>query len=273
MPVPVAADPASLVALDRYPVNDLAAAAPVIADARASLRARGVAILPGFVRPEAIEIMVAEADELAGRGNHQDVEGSPYLGLPDESFPVGHPRRYGSRSALTAVAYDLFPAESLLRALYEWDALMVFVGALLDRSPLYRYADPFGALNQASMFAGDELGWHFDQTDFVVSIALQSSEEGGDFENVARLRAPDDERYDEVAAVLAGAMPQRVETLPMVPGTLMVFEGRRSLHRVTPIVGDRPRHVALLAYDTEPGTDSTELLKLVRYGRLPETAR
>jgi len=272
MPVPVATDPASLVAIDRYPVNDLDAAAPVIAAAREALTERGVAILPGFVRSEALEVMVDEADELAQLGNHQDVEGSPYLGLPDESYPVGHPKRFGSRSALTAVAYDLFPAESLLRALYEWDALMAFVGALLDRAPLYRYADPFGALNQASMFSGDELGWHFDQTDFVVSIALQSSEEGGDFENVALLRAPDDERYDDVAAVLTGAAPERVETLPMVPGTLMVFEGRRSLHRVTPIVGDCARHVALLAYDTEPGTDSTDLLKLVRYGRLPETS-
>ena len=49
----------------------------------------------------------------------------------------------------------------------------------------------------------------------------------------------------------------------------MVFEGRRSLHRVSPIRGPRPRYVALLAYDTKPGTDSSPLLKRVRYGRLP----
>jgi hypothetical protein len=44
-------------------------------------------------------------------------------------------------------------------------------------------------------------------------------------------------------------------------------EGRRSLHRVTPIAGSTPRLVALLAYDTKPGTCSSELLRLVRYGR------
>jgi hypothetical protein len=55
----------------------------------------------------------------------------------------------------------------------------------------------------------------------------------------------------------------------MRPGTLMLFEGRHSMHRVTPVIGDVPRQVALLAYDTRPGTDSTDLLKLVRYGRLP----
>jgi hypothetical protein len=31
--------------------------------------------------------------------------------------------------------------------------------------------------------------------------------------------------------------------------------------------GDTPRHVALFGYDTKPGTTSSELLKLVRYGR------
>jgi hypothetical protein len=53
----------------------------------------------------------------------------------------------------------------------------------------------------------------------------------------------------------------------MTPGTLMLFEGRWSLHRVTPIRGTVPRYVGLFGYDTAPGTMSSELLKLVRYGR------
>jgi hypothetical protein len=55
----------------------------------------------------------------------------------------------------------------------------------------------------------------------------------------------------------------------MAPGTLMIFNGRWSYHRVTTVHGDVPRHVALLAYDTKPGTDSNDELKLARYGRLP----
>jgi hypothetical protein len=60
---------------------------------------------------------------------------------------------------------------------------------------------------------------------------------------------------------------ERVVTLPMKPGTLLIFAGRYSLHRVTPIKGDTPRLVALFGYDTKPGTMSSELLKVVRYGR------
>ena len=56
-------------------------------------------------------------------------------------------------------------------------------------------------------------------------------------------------------------------TLPMRPGTLLVFEGRNSLHRVTPIAGGATRLVGLFGYDTKPDTASSELLQLVRYGR------
>lgn len=226
-------------------------------------------ILPGFLRADVIDGLVDECEALAPLGHFSQVSGTPYIEAPDTSYPEGHPRRIAEPTSLTAVAYDLFPNDSSIRALYEWDPLMYFIAALLGRSSLYRYADPFGALNLAVMTDGDELHWHFDQTDFVVSIAIQSSDQGGDFENAKLIRSADDEHYDDVAAVLAGQAPDRVRTEPMTPGTLMVFEGRHSMHRVTPIKGDRPRYVALLAYDTKPDTDSSNRLKMVRYGRLP----
>ncbi len=241
----------------------------MIAEGNTALREEGVCILPGFLRADAIDDLVDECEKLAVLGHFSQVSGTPYIEAPDLSYPDGHPRRVADRTSLTAVAYDLFPSDSAIRALYEWDPLMEFVGALLGRSPLYRYADPFGALNLAVMNDDDELHWHFDQTDFVVSIAIQSSDEGGDFENAMLIRSSDDEHYDDVAEVLDGSAPDRVRTEPMTPGTLMVFEGRNSMHRVTPIKGMRPRYVALLAYDTKPDTDSSSRLKMVRYGRLP----
>jgi hypothetical protein len=107
----------------------------------------------------------------------------------------------------------------------------------------------------------------------VVSIAIQSAiAANGEFEVVPWIRTATDERYDAVRRVQAGAEDAGISVVPMTPGTLMLFEGRRSIHRVSPIHGPRPRHVALLAYDTKPGTDSSPLLKRVRYGRLPGEA-
>jgi hypothetical protein len=258
-----------LVDLDRYPVTDIDSpkARDIIATHAAQLRERGVSVLPGFVRPEAIEKMVEECDALADQSHHQDVQGTPYLELPSDDWPAAHPRVTWARSSVHTIGYDQFPASSTLRQLYEWDDLLVFVGRILGREPLFRYADPIGALNLAVMVEGDVLGWHYDQTDFVVSLAVQSSEQGGDFENVARLRSDDDEQYDEVARILRDEDRSGVVVEPMEPGTLMLFEGRYSLHQVTPIEGDRPRYVGLFGYDTKPDTMSSELLKLVRYGR------
>jgi hypothetical protein len=267
-------DPAALVDLDRYPMLDLDGAGAAMVKRHADeLRDTGVSILPGFLRADVLPGLVAECDALAVDAFLQDVQGTPYLELPDaEAWPAGHPRVTWDRSAVHTVAYDRFaPATSALRALFEWDGLMELVSRILRRSPLHRYADPLGAMNLAVMHEGDALGWHFDQTDFVVSLAIQPSDAGGEFENVQRLRWIDgggiDERYDAVARVLAGDAPELVTTVPMTPGTLMLFEGRWSLHRVTPVAGRTPRHVALFGYDTQPGTMSSELLKLVRYGR------
>jgi hypothetical protein len=164
------------------------------------------------------------------------------------------------------VAYDLFPVDSPIRRLYEWPELLRFVAAILGRDEIFRYADPLGALNLAVMGDGDQLQWHFDQTDFVVSLALQDADVGGDFEVAPQIRGADDERYDDVARVLAGTS-DGIVTLPMTPGTLLVFAGRHSLHRVSPIRGTTARLVALFGYDTQPGTMSSDLLKAVRYGR------
>lgn len=252
--------------IDNY--IDLAGATARATDFKSDLAARGVSVIPGFVSPEGIAAMVGECEALSVEAYHEDVKGTPYLEVPSKDWPEGHPRRSVVRTSVRTLGYDQFPSDSLIRELFESDEFLAFLSDVLGRSPLYRYADPIGALNVAVMTDGDELGWHYDQTDFVVSLAIQSSDSGGDFENVALLRGADgEEHYDKVAGILRGDGREDVVTEPMTPGTLMLFEGRRSLHQVTPIHGSTPRYVALFGYDTKPDTMSSELLKQIRYGR------
>ncbi len=263
--------PARLVDLERYPLLAAERLAPVVGSARAAIAATGAAELPGFVRPEAMPDLLADAEALAPLAWRSSGIGYAYLGPPTDDVPDGHPRRWAGPRSLGAVAYDLFPPASPLRALYEWDVLKDFVEAILEAGPLYRYADPCGALNLAVMAEGDELQWHYDMTDFVVSLALRDSESGGDFEVVPNLRSAEDEHYPELAKVLAGDR-SRVVTLEMTPGTLLVFAGRYSIHRVSPVVGPVDRFVGLLSYDTAPGTVGSDHLRKVRYGREPAGA-
>jgi hypothetical protein len=234
---------------------------------RLQMRESGACEIPGFVRADALPAFVADARRLAPLAHRSGGLGTVYLGFPDESFPLDHPRQWLGKYDVGAVAYDLFPDDSPIRRLFEWEQLRSFVAAILGLDVVYPYADPLGALNLAVMGDGDELQWHFDQTDFVVSLALQGADEGGDFEVAPFIRTGDDERYDDVARVLAGDRG-RLTVQPMTPGTLLVFAGRNSMHRVAPIHGPTPRLVGLFGYDTKPGTISSELLKEVRYGRV-----
>jgi len=238
----------------------------VVEEGRAQMRKTGACELPNFVRREALDAFIEDARHIALHAHPSSGLGTVYLGLPDESFPVDHPRQWLGNYGVKAVAYDLFPADSPMRRLYEWEELRRFVAAILELDVIYPYADPLGALNLAVMDDGDELQWHFDQTDFVVSLAVQDADEGGDFEVAPFIRTADQERYDAVQRVLDGDRTD-VVTLPMTPGTLLIFAGRNSLHRVSPIRGTTTRLVGLFGYDTRPGTMSSELLKAVRYGR------
>ena len=260
--------PSSLIDLASSPILDLGAepGLALIARCRTEIAAIGCCELPGFLTPNAVEAIIAETETLVPLAHHAEGPVQPYLEPADPSLPARHPRRHLGRSSLAAIAYDLFPVQHHLRRLYEWDALMAFIAATLGLDRLHRYADRLGALNVAVMRDGDELGWHFDQTDFVTSIALRDAEAGGDFEYAPGIRSDTDENFEGVQQVLEGSR-SRVRRVPMVPGTLLLFKGRHAIHRVTPIRGCTPRLVALLAYDAKPETTSSELLRLARYGR------
>ena len=57
------------------------------------------------------------------------------------------------------------------------------------------------------------------------------------------------------------------------PGTLNVFRGKNTLHRVTPIQGGRERIVAVLSYFEHPAVRFTDEDNLEFYGRTPVTSR
>ncbi len=261
-------NPSELVDLARYPITDRSSKgyADLITFCREQLLNCGACVLPGFVHQKGVADMADEAAELALLAHHNTVVGNAYLTEIDPTLPETDARRMTDTTSLGAVAYDQMPASSLLRRLYEWDFLMEFLADALGKERLFRYADPMGALNIAVMGDGDYLRWHFDQTDFVTTILLQPGLAGGEYEFVPMIRSGDKPNYEHVKAVLNGSR-EGVITLDIQPGGLVLFEGRNSLHRVTEVQGAKARLIALLGYDTKPGTTGSEYLRQIRYGR------
>jgi hypothetical protein len=253
---------AAIVDLERYPLD-----AALVEECRAELRREGAVKLEGFVRPEAVAGMVADANRLAASGYPNDAAHNAYFDDEiDESLPDDHPRRILVRSAQKAVAMDLLPPDFAPRAIYESPEITAFVAAVLERDVLYRSDDPLDGCNLTVYEDGDELGWHFDQSEFSVTLMIQRSETGGDFEYAPLVREPGDERYDDVRDVLLGRS-DRVKLLASEPGTLAFFRGRFSLHRVPPIGGATPRMNSVLTYVSEPGHKLSPMAQELYYGR------
>jgi hypothetical protein len=267
--VTVATDLAQIVDLDRYPMDDLdsPAGADLLTFCRAQLEAVGACDLEGFLRPEVADAIAVEALASRDAGFRTDATHNIYFDGPvGEAAPPGDPRRTAVRTAKTGIAYDLIEPSSPLRRLYESAELTRFIAAALQADPLYRHADPVGALNTMIYEPGDEIGWHFDNADFVVTLMLQPARAGGAFEFVPMLRTADDENHPGVTGLLGG---DRAGVLGMsaARGTLALFRGRRSPHRVTPVEGDRARIIAVLAYASVPDARLSERTLELFYGR------
>lgn len=246
-----AADLANIVDIDRYPIADLTrpVGRALVDDCRRQLHETGVCLLPGFVRQAALAAMIGEARSLAPDAHHTEHWRSVDYD-PDANRDGPTPR--ATRASIGAVAYDCMTSESLLRGLYESGDLTAFIAAALGVEALYRCADPLTACMLTVAGDVDELGWHYDPNDGVVSLLLQSAATGGDFE-FARGSRDHGAATPALENAIMDGRHDGVARLPLAPGTLSLFNGHRSLHRVAPISGDQPRIIALFSYSDHPG--------------------
>ena len=257
-----------IIDLAKYPINDLngSQGREFLKGCRQALRETGLCQLLEFMLPNAIENLVAQGRELAPLSFSTDSEHNVYFSSIDETLPEDDPRCLMQRSAKKAIAYDQIPANSLIRQLYEWGDFIQFIAAALEKEVLYPSADPFDACELVVFEPSDELGWHFDNSEFSVTLMLQPSESGGEFQYVPNLRTPEDDGHRAVKEVLDGRQYD-VITPGQSPGTFSLFCGRYAMHRVTPIQGERPRINAVLSYSEKPGMKLTELTQRLFYGR------
>jgi hypothetical protein len=252
----------AVIDLNRYPIDD----PDLVAELNQRILLDGVCELPGFVRPDAIAEAAAEAAVLASDWFPTDAQHTVYFEPVDAGAAPGDPRGMRLRSSKKQIAYDQIPADSGIRRMYESEQTTRFLGGVLGLE-LHLLGDPLAALGYAYMEPGDTLAWHFDRSEFAVTLMLQQAERGGAFEYIPNVRTEDDERRDLVATVLDGDR-SKVISLDPAPGTLTLFRGHRSLHRVSPVEGERTRVNAVLAYGDRPEMRLNELTQRLFYGRV-----
>ncbi|WP_227370826.1 hypothetical protein [Halomonas sp. M20] len=259
---------ADVVDLDKYPIHniDSSEGKALIDSCRKELAKDGCCTLEGFIKPEAVARMVELANRLEGKAWVSDRPHNVYFKPFDETVEPDHPLAHPVRSAKHGIAYDCIPEDAPLRRLYESDDLTRFIGAVLEKPVLYRSADPLDALQITRFHPGEELGWHFDNSEFSITVMYQQATQGGDFEYVPALRTKDDERFDDVKKVLQGDR-SRIKVQTGEPGTLAFFHGNCAMHRVTLVEGETPRINSVLTYGEHDNMRLNDLTSELFYGR------
>jgi hypothetical protein len=259
---------ADVVDLTRYPIHRLDSdeGRALINNCRCVLAQDGCCTLPGFLQPTAVAEMVQLANRLERSACVSNNRHNVYFEAFDNSVEPHHPLAHQERSAKHGIAYDQIPDQAPLRRLYESDDLTRFIAAVLEKSVLFRSADPLDALQITRFHPGEELGWHFDRSEFSVTVMYQRAEEGGDFEYVPALRTKQDERHDDVTKVLQGDR-SRITVQSAAPGTLAFFQGNCAMHRVTLVKGSLPRINSVLTYGEHENMRLNDLTSQLFYGR------
>lgn len=254
----------AIIDLARYPLEDQA----FRADCKARLDATGALVMPDFLTADAAESIRQEGEAERHAAFFRPERHNVYLTPPDPSYPDEHPRNRTVLSTKGCIADDQIPAASSLHALYDAPEFRAFLCAVLDEEQLYDYADPLSSINLHYAERGQELGWHFDNSSFAVTLMIRPAEQGGAFEYVGGVRDADagDMNFEAVEQILDGQVePQRLE---MAAGTLVLFRGRNALHRVAPVEGKGTRMLVVLAYNSAPGIALSESARMTFYGRL-----
>jgi hypothetical protein len=254
--------------LDRYPLDKPGSNQwiALVEKCQADLERDGMFNLEGFVTSDAFLKAVDELkpiiDTLAFVHKRRH---NIYFKKNIPDLAEGHPALTMTETINHTVCYDQIP-NSIPAWIYEWPPFIVFLATVMKKEALFPMRDALARINVMTYRDGEQLNWHFDRSEFTTTLLLQAPEEGGDFVYRSDLRSDNDQNYDGVSKLLNGE-DELVKSLKLLAGTLNVFRGKNTAHRVSTIKGSRERIIAVFSYFDRPGVVFSKEDQIGFYGR------
>lgn len=253
--------------LERCPIDRLGSpeGRRYLAAARQMLTRDGIVDIEGLLRPAAVAAALAEVTPVLDTEAFLHARRHNIYFRRDPDLPADHPALTERETRNETICADRI-AGSAVMAVYGWPPLLRFLEALMDKPRLYPMADPLARVNVMRYRPGWALNWHFDRAEFTVTLLLQAPGGGGVFEYRTGLRTAEDPNHAGVAQLLEGR-DDRVERRVLAPGTLNVFRGRNTAHRVSPVTDPPDRIIAVFSYFESPDVVFSAEERLGFYGR------
>ena len=253
----------NIIDLGKYPLED----ANFIKLCRTKISENGVLTLPNFLNEQIIKYLVEEGSDAQNMAFFSNSTHNVYLTKNNLELDDDHIFNRQVVSSKGCITDDQIPQISPLKTLYNSEIFREFLASVLGEKKLYEYADGLSSINVHYASEGEELGWHFDNSSFAITLLLQAPEAGGSFEYIKDLRDAEagEMNFEGVKSLLDGIT--KPEVLKVEPGTLVLFRGKNSIHRVTPTRGNKTRMLVVLAYNTNPGISLSKSAQITFFGR------
>ena len=153
-----------------------------------TLDKEGVLVLKELLQPYIIQKILKEAESQEHLAYFCVNNHNVYLEPSDNSFSSNHARNRNIVSSKGCITDNQVPIDSPLRILYNSDEFKSFLCSVLGEKSLYKYDDDLSSINIHYANEGQELGWHFDNSSFAITLLIQKPEKGGFFEYIRDFR-------------------------------------------------------------------------------------
>jgi len=249
---------------DRYRIDQ----PTFVKTSRQTLEQFGALVLNDFFNKQAVARILEQSRAAEAQAYFTTNTHNVYLTPPAREFDEDHVFNRQIVSSKGCIAHDQIVPDSPLNDIYASQEFRNFLSGVLGVDAIYPYADELSGINVHFHRPGQELGWHFDNSSFAVTLLIDASERGGLFQYIPDLRCPNDlpEEFSRLSDALDGTTTP--QTLSFSPAALVVFRGHDALHRITPTHGTKTRVLIVFAYNTKPGVGLSDSAKQTFYGRL-----
>uniref|UniRef100_A0A7S0APW5 Fe2OG dioxygenase domain-containing protein n=1 Tax=Minutocellus polymorphus TaxID=265543 RepID=A0A7S0APW5_9STRA len=265
--------------------------------ARKQYLSTGAVTFPEFVSPTALSSILKDCAAAEDEAFTTDDKHTPHQLPVDPIFqPPDSVRNLQMRTQVASIAYDELPKESELVKLYRNPKLLALVSAITGRGDgsseqIYLSEDSLGACSVNVFRASYAHSFHFDESEFSTTIMIREANLDGSglFQYTPPLRETRDDLVLEAVGQTIRmycaeeegytdlAFPEGVDkaccecpplhTLEFRPGTLSIFSGSKSLHRVTEVQGSVSRLTAVLTFSKTPGFRNSKAVQEMFWGR------
>jgi len=254
----------SIIDFERHPINDNY----YIQKCNSLIKQNSLLVLENFLSIDSLEKILKETKSLEEKAFYCEQKHTILLTKQSHDLDLFDPLNRLMTSDKGCVPHDLISKKSDLNLLYNSNIFKDFLKYVLHLDEIFPYVDNLSSINLNYYQKGQQLGWHFDNASFAITLMIQASPLGGEFEYISEGRDSNNDYIDKtlISSIIEGE--KKPKKLNVSDGTLILFYGRNYLHRVTPVESHIPRILITLNYNQEENIELSENARLTFFGRV-----